>query len=153
MIRHEAPAVRLDDVRKVHGESHRAVTALGGVSMDFARGSFTAIMGPSGSGKSTLLHCAAGLDRPTSGIVMIAGTDIAQLDEKARTGGRLVSGDRNRGGSADVVVDGAVGGLGMLGSGDGRNRAGDPTGTTGTDRIDVGNRESMCAFSFLERVH
>lgn len=85
MIRHEAPAVRLDDVRKVHGEGHRAVTALDGVSVDFERGSFTAIMGPSGSGKSTLLHCAAGLDSPTSGAVMIAGTDIAGLNEKART--------------------------------------------------------------------
>lgn len=85
MIRHEIPAVRLADGRKVHGEGHRAVTALGGVSMDFRRGSFTAILGPSGSGKSTLLHCAAGLDRPTSGTVTIAGTDIAQLNEKART--------------------------------------------------------------------
>lgn len=85
MIRHEVPAIRLDDVRKVHGESHRAVTALDGVTIDFAPGSFTAIMGPSGSGKSTLLHCAAGLDRPTGGVVMIAGTDIAQLNEKART--------------------------------------------------------------------
>ena len=85
MIRHEIPAVRLADVRRVHGEGHRAVTALGGVSMDFRRGSFTAILGPSGSGKSTLLHCAAGLDRPTSGTVTIAGADIAQLNEKART--------------------------------------------------------------------
>ena len=84
MIRYE-PAVRLDEVRKVHGKGDRAVTALGGVSMDFGRGSFTAIMGPSGSGKSTLLQCAAGLDRPTSGTVTIAGIDISQLDEKART--------------------------------------------------------------------
>lgn len=53
--------------------------------MDFGRGSFTAIMGRSGSGKSTLLHCAAGLDRPTSGTVAIAGTDIAELNETART--------------------------------------------------------------------
>ncbi|OZD06994.1 ABC transporter [Rhodococcus sp. 06-235-1A] len=85
MIRNSAVAVRLDGVRKVHGEGQRAVTALDGVSMDFGRGSFTAIMGPSGSGKSTLLHCAAGLERPTGGTVTIAGSDIARLDETART--------------------------------------------------------------------
>ena len=85
MIRKSAVAVRLDGVRKVHGEGQRAVTALDGVSMDFGRGSFTAIMGPSGSGKSTLLQCAAGLDRPTGGTVTIAGADIARLDETART--------------------------------------------------------------------
>ncbi|MDJ0393457.1 ABC transporter ATP-binding protein [Rhodococcus sp. G-MC3] len=81
----EAGAIQLHDVRKVHGEGNRVVTALDGVTIDFGRGSFTAIMGPSGSGKSTLLHCAAGLDRPTSGTVTIAGSDIASLNEEART--------------------------------------------------------------------
>ncbi|WP_415971933.1 ABC transporter ATP-binding protein [Rhodococcus sp. 077-4] len=85
MTRRQAVAIQLNNVRKVHGEDTRAVTALDGVSMDFERGSFTAIMGPSGSGKSTLLHCAAGLDRPTSGSVTLAGSDIAALGEKART--------------------------------------------------------------------
>lgn len=85
MIRQNEVAVRLVGVRKVHGEGHRAVSALDGVSMDFERGSFTAIMGPSGSGKSTLLQCAAGLDHPSDGTVTIAGFDIAALDEKART--------------------------------------------------------------------
>ncbi|OZE24585.1 ABC transporter [Rhodococcus sp. 05-2254-6] len=85
MIRQKEPAVRLDEVRKVHGANDRAVTALDGITMEFARGTFTAIMGPSGSGKSTLLHCAAGLDRPTSGTVTIAGTDIGELNENART--------------------------------------------------------------------
>lgn len=83
---HDAEAaIELEDVRKVHGRGNRAVTALSGVSMDFARGSFTAIMGPSGSGKSTLLHCAAGLDTPSGGTVRIAGSDITEMDEKART--------------------------------------------------------------------
>ena len=53
--------------------------ALRGVSVDFERGSFTAIMGPSGSGKSTLMHILAGLDRPTSGWVEIAGTRLDEL--------------------------------------------------------------------------
>ncbi|WP_374207636.1 ABC transporter ATP-binding protein [Streptomyces sp. XM4193] len=61
------------------------MTALDDVSIGFARGTFTAIMGPSGSGKSTLLQCAAGLDRPTAGRVVLAGTDIGGLDENART--------------------------------------------------------------------
>ncbi|GAB3804206.1 ABC transporter ATP-binding protein [Micromonospora zhanjiangensis] len=53
--------------------------------MDFAAGTFTAVMGPSGSGKSTLLHCAAGLDRPTAGTVSIGGTDLGGLDDTGLT--------------------------------------------------------------------
>jgi putative ABC transport system ATP-binding protein len=55
------------------------------VTVEFARGEFTAIMGPSGSGKSTLLHCLAGLDRPTSGQVFIGDVDITSLKEKQLT--------------------------------------------------------------------
>ncbi|MFI2607408.1 ABC transporter ATP-binding protein [Kitasatospora sp. NPDC018619] len=73
------PAVRLDAVTKVYGQGPGAVHALRGVSMEFRRGGFTAVMGPSGSGKSTFLHCAAGLDRPTSGTVRLAGRDLAAL--------------------------------------------------------------------------
>ncbi|MBU7597063.1 ATP-binding cassette domain-containing protein [Streptomyces sp. P38-E01] len=80
-----AHAVRLEGVRVVHGSGARAVTALDDVSIAFARGTFTAIMGPSGSGKSTLLQCAAGLDRPTAGRIVLAGQDIGGLDENART--------------------------------------------------------------------
>ena len=58
---------RAVDLTKVYGESEAQVRALDGVSVDFARGRFTAIMGPSGSGKSTLMHCMAALDRPTTG--------------------------------------------------------------------------------------
>lgn len=78
-------SVRLADVRKIHGQGDRTVTALDGVTIAFPRSSFTAIMGPSGSGKSTLLQCAAGLDRPTSGTVVIADSDVAAMDERART--------------------------------------------------------------------
>jgi putative ABC transport system ATP-binding protein len=80
-----APAVALRDVRKVHGRGDGAVVALDGVSVTLPRGSFTAIMGPSGSGKSTLLNVAAGLDRPTSGTVVLGETDLAGLSERRLT--------------------------------------------------------------------
>ncbi|MFE4371607.1 ABC transporter ATP-binding protein [Streptomyces sp. NPDC056835] len=75
----------MDSVSKVYGKGPAAVHALREVSVSFARGTFTAVMGPSGSGKSTFLHCAAGLDRPTSGQVRLAGADISGLDENALT--------------------------------------------------------------------
>ncbi|MEQ4302076.1 ABC transporter ATP-binding protein [Plantactinospora sp. B6F1] len=78
-------AVRLRDVVRAYGTGVRRVAALDGVTVDFDRGTFTAVMGPSGSGKSTLLHCAAGLDRPTGGTVTIDGTDLGTLGETALT--------------------------------------------------------------------
>jgi putative ABC transport system ATP-binding protein len=80
-----ASAVRLRSVTRTYGGGPRAVTALDDVSVDFAAGTFTAVMGPSGSGKSTLLQCAAGLSRPTSGRVVLAGIDLAGLGEAGRT--------------------------------------------------------------------
>ncbi|QWF77269.1 ABC transporter ATP-binding protein [Amycolatopsis sp. CA-230715] len=77
--------VRLDAVRKTYGQGDSAVVALGGVTVDFPAGSFTAVMGPSGSGKSTLLHCAAGLDQPDSGTVTLAGTPLTGLGETELT--------------------------------------------------------------------
>ena len=77
--------VELCSVTKRHGTGEQAVTALDDVSTHFSAGTMTAVMGPSGSGKSTLLHCAAGLDRPTSGEVLIGGTDLGGLDENALT--------------------------------------------------------------------
>jgi putative ABC transport system ATP-binding protein len=73
------------DLYKRYGEGDAAVEALVDVSVDFQRGTFTAIMGPSGSGKSTLMHILAGLDRPTSGTVVIDGTDITRLGDKQLT--------------------------------------------------------------------
>ena len=73
------------ELRKVYGRGDATVEALRGVSVDFAAGEFTAIMGPSGSGKSTLLHCAAGLDTPTEGKVFIGNVDITQLSERDLT--------------------------------------------------------------------
>ncbi|MFG2076152.1 putative ABC transport system ATP-binding protein [Nonomuraea maritima] len=77
--------VRLEEVRRLYGKGDRAVRALGGVTAGFRAGTLTAIMGPSGSGKSTLLHCAAGLDRPTGGTVVIDGTDLGSLSEHGLT--------------------------------------------------------------------
>src|SRR6476660_8669210 len=79
------PAVALHDVRKVYGQGECAVVALDGVSANFASASFTAIMGPSGSGKSTFLHLAAGLDRPTSGTVVLGDKDLTRLSERRLT--------------------------------------------------------------------
>jgi putative ABC transport system ATP-binding protein len=61
------------------------VDALAGVSVDFERGRYSAIMGPSGSGKSTLMHILAALDLPTSGSVTLAGTQLGQLSDTAIT--------------------------------------------------------------------
>ncbi len=68
-------------LNRTFGEGEATVRALVDVSVDFPEGGFTAIMGPSGSGKSTLLHLLAGLDRPTSGTVAVAGTDLSGLDD------------------------------------------------------------------------
>jgi putative ABC transport system ATP-binding protein len=69
----------------VYGRGDAAVHALREVSMTLAQSSFTAVMGPSGSGKSTFLHCAAGLDKPTSGRVVIGDVDLASLNENRLT--------------------------------------------------------------------
>jgi putative ABC transport system ATP-binding protein len=71
--------IRLTDVTKVY---QGGITgALDGVSVMVERGEFTAIMGPSGSGKSTLLNLVAGVDRPTSGTVVVGGTELGKLSE------------------------------------------------------------------------
>src|ERR1017187_1769892 len=78
-------AVAAADMVKVYGSGDTAVRALSGVTVAFAAGEFTAIMGPSGSGKSTLMHCLAGLDSVTSGSVLIGGTELSGLSDKALT--------------------------------------------------------------------
>ncbi len=77
--------MELESVSKVYGSGDGAVTALNGVTVGVRRGTFTAVMGPSGSGKSTFLHCAAGLDRPSSGRVLLGDTELSRLKEKALT--------------------------------------------------------------------
>ena len=73
------------DVVRRYGEGDTAVEALRGVSVEIAKGRLTAVMGPSGSGKSTLMHILAGLDKPTSGEVSVAGVDITEMDDAALT--------------------------------------------------------------------
>jgi putative ABC transport system ATP-binding protein len=78
-------AARAVGLTKTYGEGDAAVRALDDVSVDFERARYSAIMGPSGSGKSTLLHCMAGLDKPTSGRVLIGDVDLTTLSEKDLT--------------------------------------------------------------------
>ncbi|MFJ4466533.1 ABC transporter ATP-binding protein [Streptomyces sp. NPDC089424] len=80
-----AQALRLVKVTRSFGSGEGAVTALDGVTLTLARGTFTAVMGPSGSGKSTLLQCAAGLDLPDSGIVQVDGTEMTGRTEAELT--------------------------------------------------------------------
>ena len=73
------------NLRKIYGSGNNAVHALDGVDLSVKKGEFVAIVGTSGSGKSTLLHMLGGLDRPTSGTVMVDGQDIFSLKEEALT--------------------------------------------------------------------
>jgi putative ABC transport system ATP-binding protein len=74
--RRSGEALRLVSVSKSYGTGDSSVTALDGVTLSLPAGTFTAVMGPSGSGKSTLLQCAAGLDRPDSGVVTVDGEEM-----------------------------------------------------------------------------
>ena len=71
--------IRCIDVRKIYRQGESEIAALDGISLDIAGGAFAVIMGPSGSGKSTLLHLIGGLDRPSSGDVLVAGRLIGQM--------------------------------------------------------------------------
>lgn len=79
------PAAAVRGLSKTYGRGDTTVHALRAVDLELPPGRFTAIMGPSGSGKSTLMHCLAGLDRPTEGVVTVAGTDITALDDDRLT--------------------------------------------------------------------
>jgi putative ABC transport system ATP-binding protein len=78
-------AVEARELVRVYGEGSTAVEALRGVDIDVRSGELVAVMGPSGSGKSTLMHILAGLDKPTSGTVTIAGTEITGLNDSKLT--------------------------------------------------------------------
>jgi putative ABC transport system ATP-binding protein len=78
-------AARANDLVKTYGTGELAVRALDGVTVEFERAHFTAVMGPSGSGKSTLMHCMAGLDVPTAGRAFIGEEEIGLLDDAGLT--------------------------------------------------------------------
>ncbi len=77
------PVLELRALTRVHGRGESEVHALRGVNLRVAAGELVAVMGPSGSGKSTLLTCAGGLDSPTSGAVVVEGTELGTLTRSA----------------------------------------------------------------------
>jgi putative ABC transport system ATP-binding protein len=78
-----SPILLLDNVSRVHGQGETAVRALDGVTLTVHAGELVAVMGPSGSGKSTLLNLAGGLDKPTSGRVVVEGADVGAMRLKS----------------------------------------------------------------------
>jgi putative ABC transport system ATP-binding protein len=81
----DGAVVSARELTRRYGEGEAAVDALRGVSLDIRRGELTAVMGASGSGKSTLMHILAGLDRPTTGTVAVAGTELGGLNDTQLT--------------------------------------------------------------------
>jgi putative ABC transport system ATP-binding protein len=82
------PIIQIRDLVKTYDTGVVQVLALRGVNLEVAKGEMVAIMGPSGCGKTTLLNCASGIDEPTTGQVVIEGTDIATMGDDAKTGYR-----------------------------------------------------------------
>ncbi len=72
--------LRCENVRKVYGSGAAQVTALDGIDLSVEKGEFVAVTGASGSGKSTLLHILGSVEQPTSGRVLVEGTDVSQMN-------------------------------------------------------------------------
>jgi putative ABC transport system ATP-binding protein len=73
--------IHLKGIKKIYQRGKQDIPVLDGIDLDIKEGSFEALMGPSGSGKTTLLNLIAGIDRPTTGTLQVAGTDLARLSE------------------------------------------------------------------------
>ena len=79
------PALRFEAVGRIYGSGQTTVNALKDVDLDIRSGEFVVLLGPSGSGKTTLLNLAGGIEEPTHGRILVAGTDIATLNARERT--------------------------------------------------------------------
>ena len=77
--------LKVQNLSKIYGSGETAVKALTDVSFSMEKGEFAAVVGASGSGKSTLLNCIGGLDRPTSGSILLNGEDVLSIKEEQRT--------------------------------------------------------------------
>jgi putative ABC transport system ATP-binding protein len=84
----DTPVVEITNVSKSYRRDHHALQVLQDITFRIASGEFLALMGPSGSGKSTLLNLIAGIDKPDSGVIQVAGVDIASLSETELAGWR-----------------------------------------------------------------
>jgi lipoprotein-releasing system ATP-binding protein len=81
-------AIAAKDIRKIYKNGAKEVRAVDGVSLDIRKGSSVSIIGPSGAGKSTVLHMLGGLDTPTSGKVVLCGSDIYSMSDAERAAAR-----------------------------------------------------------------
>jgi putative ABC transport system ATP-binding protein len=84
-VKEDNNTVEIVGVGRTYGSGGRTVKAVDGVSLSLQSGQFVAIVGSSGAGKSTLLHLIGGLDRPTSGSILVNGCDLAQLDDEEQS--------------------------------------------------------------------
>src|SRR5262245_56536653 len=82
--RHNVEILKMHNLSKVYGKGDTQIKAIDDVSFSVEKGEFVAIVGPSGSGKSTLLHILGGVDTPSSGQVLVDGTDICALDQRSQ---------------------------------------------------------------------
>ena len=78
-VQNQGPAIHAENIKRSYKMGESVIPAVDGVSLTVARGEFAALLGASGSGKSTLMNLIAGLDRPTSGSIVVEGRDLAKM--------------------------------------------------------------------------
>jgi len=85
MYMSDTPMLEIKDLVKVYGSGAKAKRAVEGISLSIPRGAFFGLLGPNGAGKSTTIHCITGIAQPTSGTIMIDGTNVVTEYKLART--------------------------------------------------------------------